>query len=224
MIPRSVGGLVIGYSFLLIAAAEGQVADRGTLIIRRAGQEIGREDFTIKPGDPDRRTADSLISVARYPEGHPTATFRSVLERFSTGAITLRLDQQSAEGSRQVYATGNRRRVTVRSVALGSETARDFPGGDPLVLLDDGVFTPFLVAGQLATESPTQVWGVYPRSGRRVTFTATRSTAAVNVGGILVTAVRLSGELEGALYLDDRGRLTRLELQTADLDVTRLRN
>ncbi|MGH7703284.1 MAG: hypothetical protein ACREMO_09335 [Gemmatimonadales bacterium] len=201
-----------------------QVADQGTLIIRLSGHEIGREDFRVQPARQGRASGDSLITTARYPEVRPQAELRAALERSSSAGFSFHLDLLVPQGASQIYASGGRNRVTVRSVARGSETGREYPGGSPLVILDDSLFALFLPAADLATEAGQRITAIYPRTGRRLTFLARRRGPTARVGEADLILIQFTGDLEGSLYLDAQGRLARVVFPGTATEATRVPN
>lgn len=130
----------------VVAAQEG---DQAALSIREAGREIGHEDFTIKPARPGRPVGDSLISFARFPETRPQATVEGVLQQSLKGTpLSISIDYHNGRQGESVLASVGRSRVTVRRVAKGAESARELPGGEQIVLLDDSLFATFLSLGR----------------------------------------------------------------------------
>ena len=116
-----------------------------------------------------------------------------------------------------ILAAGSGARLIVRTVAKGSESGRELPGGPDVVLLDDQVFSLYLPVAELATPDGRQLTGIFPRSGKRATFTARRESGTPGGAG----RVSLSGDLTGTLVVDGRGRLERLELPAKSTIVTR---
>jgi|GEM_PF-455160 len=201
-----------------------QVADRGTLLIQQGGHEIGHEDFLVRPAQPGRPAGDSVIASARYPEARPVSEIRATLELLEAGTFHFELLTRGPQGSTQMYASGTASRVTVRSVGRSSEVAREFPGGPGIIVLDDSLFSLFLPAADAATEAGAKLTGIYPRTGRRVRFTAIRERQPVDQGGTQLQVIRLIGEVEGRIYLDAQGHLSRIELPASGIQATRLRS
>jgi hypothetical protein len=201
-----------------------QVADRGTLLIQQGGHDIGHEDFRVRPAQPGRAAGDSVIASARYPETRPVSEIRATLELIDPGTFHFELLTRGPQGSTQMYASGTPARVTVRSVGRTSEAAREFPGGPGIIVLDDSLFSLFLPAVDAATEAGARLTGLYPRTGRRVRFTATRERQPVTQGGIELQVIRLMGDVEGRIYIDAQGHLSRIELPASGIEATRLRS
>lgn len=202
---------------------DAQVTDHGTLSIRQAGQEIGHEEYRTTAARGGRAVGDSLTAFARYPESRPTVSIRAALERSPGSPIfSCAIEVRSPQGTSQVLAAGTRNRVILRTVGAGSETARELPGGDQVVVLDDSLFSLYTTVAQLATESGRQLTGLFPRSARRVSFTARRQTRPAAGGAESV--VELSGGITATLVLDAGGRLERMEFPSLRLEVVRLRD
>ena len=206
----------------LAAAARGAFngADQGTIIVRVGGKEIGRETFTFRPTASNKSGADSLFMTARYPESNPETILTAGYQRSPITGLALQLDFRSPQGARQVYAATVRGRIAVRSVTPGSESAKEFPSGPKVVILDDSLFTLFIQPARLATRSGEQLVAIYPRSGRRLSFTAKLEPASGNGGDL--TRVVLSGGITGTIYLDSQGRLVKIELPTREITAIRL--
>jgi len=102
-------------------------------------------------------------------------------------------------------------------VAKGSESGRELPGGPDVVLLDDAVFSLYHPVAELATPAGRTLTAIFPRSGKRATFTARRESGSAGAAG----RVALSGEITGILVTDAHGRLERLELPAKGTVVTR---
>lgn len=200
-----------------------QVTDHGTFSIREAGQEIGHEDYRTVPARGGRPVGDSLTAYARYPASRPTVSIRAALER-SPGSpmFSCAIEVRSPQGTIQVLAAGTTTRVILRTVKAGSETARELPGGDQVVVLDDSLFSFYITVAPLATESGRQLTGLFPRAARRVNFTARRQTRPAAGGAESI--VELSGGIAATLVLDAGGRLERMDFPSRRLEVVRLRD
>ena len=86
-----------------------------------------------------------------------------------------------------------------------------------MVLLDDAVFSLYHPVAELATPAGRTLTAIFPRSGKRATFTARRESGSAGAAGRVV----LSGEITGTMVTDARGRLERLELPAKGTVVTR---
>ncbi len=208
---------------LLLLIPSGSPAAQQTapvkLSVQQNGREIGREEFRFTRNRGRGLAGTSLTSNARYPSGSPTTTLSAVLERTPDFAVAkFQLEVDSANGTTVILAAGSGARLIVRTVAKGSESGRELPGGPDVVLLDDGVYSLYSQLADLATPTGRQLTAIYPRTGRRATFAARRETGSE--GGASRTA--LSGEVTGTLVTDSEGRLERLELPGRNITVTRM--
>ncbi|MGE5230392.1 MAG: hypothetical protein ACM3NS_01550 [Deltaproteobacteria bacterium] len=184
-----------------------------TLSVQQGGKEIGQEDYSVRPGS--RTGAVVITARSRYPATNPTTLIRATQERASDGGIAkFELDVQQPEGNVIILAAGSGARLIVRSVSKGAEAGRELPGGRDIVLLDDRVFSLYLVVANAATTAGTRLTAVYPRTGRRATIIARRES------GPQGATIKLSGDVTGTLTVDGQGRLQRLDLPSAGILVT----
>jgi hypothetical protein len=86
-----------------------------------------------------------------------------------------------------------------------------------VVLLDEAVYCLYTAVVDLATPSGKALTGVFPRTSRRAAFVARRD--AGGDGG--TTRVTLSGDINGSVVTDSKGRLQRLEFPGSGILVTR---
>jgi len=179
------------------------------LVVTEGGQEIGREEFTLRPTRARGLPGSTIIAAARYPSINPTTRLAATLERTpDLDLAKFQLDVESAGAVTVILAAGSGARLIVRTVAKGSESGRELPGGPDVVLLDDQVFSLYNSVAELAAPAGRALTAIYPRSGRRATFTARRESGAA--GG--ASTISLSGDIAGTLVTDAQGRLERLEL------------
>jgi hypothetical protein len=201
---------------LLRAAAQEPLETK--LVVTQKGQEIGREEFTFRPTRGRGLPGTTIIAAARYPSISPTTRLAATLERTPDSSLAkFQLDVESAGAVTVILAAGSGARLIVRTVAKGSESGRELPGGPDVVLLDDGVFSLYHPVAELATPAGRTLTAIFPRSGKRATFTARRESGSAGAAG----RVALSGEITGTLVTDAHGRLERLELPAKGTVVTR---
>jgi hypothetical protein len=188
------------------------------LVITQAGQEIGREEFTYRPSRARGLPGTTIIAAARYPATGPTTRLAATLERTPDSALAkFQLDVESGGAVTVILAAGSGARLIVRTVAKGSESGRELPGGPDVVLLDDQVFSLYAPVAELATGAGRPLTAIFPRTGKRASFTARRDSGSPGGAG----QVSLSGDIAGTLVTDGRGRLERLELPAKSTIVTR---
>jgi len=201
---------------ILPAAAQEPLETK--LIVAQNGQEIGREEFTLRATRARGLPGSTIIAAARYPSTGPTTRLAATLERTPDSArAKFQLDVESAGAVTVILAAGSGARLIVRTVAKGSESGRELPGGPDVVLLDDSIFSLYHPVAELATPAGRPLTAIFPRSGRRATLTARRESGAA--GG--ASRITLSGDISGTLQTDANGRLMRLELPDKGLVITR---
>src|SRR6185295_7978570 len=201
---------------VLSAAAQEPLETK--LVVTQNGQEIGREEFTLRSTRGRGLPGSTIIAAARYPSANPTTRLAATLERTPDTALAkFQLDVDSAGVVTVILAAGSGARLIVRTVAKGSESGRELPGGPDVVLLDDMVFSLYHPVAELATPAGRPLTAIFPRTGKRATFTARRESGSAGAAG----RVALSGEITGTLVTDAHGRLERLELPAKGTVVTR---
>lgn len=209
---------VLLWMMLPLIGAGAQEPLETRLVISQGGKEIGREEFTLRPSRARGLPGSTIIAAARYPATGPTTRLAATLERTPDSTLAkFQLDVESEGAVTVILAAGSGARLIVRTVAKGSESGRELPGGPDVVLLDDQVFALYSPVAELATPAGRSLTAIFPRAGRRATFTARRE--AGTAGG--ASRVSLAGDITGTLVTDARGRLERLELPARDIVVTR---
>jgi hypothetical protein len=189
-----------------------------TLIVKQGGKEVGRENFTLTKGRGRGAAGSTLSATARYPAAAPTTRLTAVLERTAEFAIAkFQLDVEGPGGTTVILAAGSGARLIVRTVATGSESGRELPGGPDVVLLDDDVHSLYSAVADLATPAGKRLTGIFPRTGKRASFTARLETTGQ---GDTIRIV-LTGDVAGTLQTDREGRLQRLELPAQNKVVSR---
>src|SRR5882724_6545045 len=147
------------------------------LVIQQGGRETGREEFTLRQSRGRGLPGTTIIAAARYPAAAPTTQLAATLERTPEPALAkFQLDVESAGAVTVILAAGSGARLIVRTVAKGSESGRELPGGPDVVLLDDEVFSLYHPVAELATPAGRTLTAIFPRSGKRATFTARRES------------------------------------------------
>ena len=201
---------------VLSAAAQEPLETK--LVVSQDGREIGREEFTFRSTRGRGLPGSTIIAAARYPATGPTTRLAATLERTPDSALAkFQLDVESSGAVTVILAAGSGARLIVRTVAKGSESGRELPGGPDVVLLDDSVFALYHPVAELATPAGRTLTAIFPRSGKRATFSARRESGAAGGAG----RVTLSGDIAGTLVTDAQGRLERLEFPAKGTVVTR---
>lgn len=204
---------------LLLPAGQAQAQEslETKLVIQQGGRETGREEFTLRQGRGRGAPGTTLIAAARYPATSPLLKLSATLERTPESALAkFQLDVEGPDGTTVILAAGSGARLIVRTVAKGSEAGRELPGGPDVVLLDEGVFSLYIAVADLATAGGKALTAVFPRTNRRTSF-----VARLESGGEGGKRVTLSGDIDGNLVTDAKGRLQRLELTDSGILVTR---
>ena len=205
---------------LLLPAAQAAAQEplETKLVITQDGRESGREEFTLRQGRGRGALGSTVIAVARYPASNPLLKLAATLERTPELELAkFQLDVEGPNGTTVILAAGSGARLIVRTVAKGSEAGRELPGGPDVVLLDDAVYSLYTAVVDLATPSGKSLTGVFPRTSRRASFVARREAG----GESGATRVTLSGDINGTVVTDSKGRLQRLELPGSRILVTR---
>jgi hypothetical protein len=189
--------------------APAQAPGPTTLEVSQGGKETGREEFTLSKGRGRGAPGMTLSATARYPATTATTKLTAVLEWTPEFAIAkFQLDVESPEGSTVILAAGSGARLVVRTVASGSESGRELPGGPDVVLLDDDVHSLYAAVAELATPAGKRLTAIFPRTGRRASFTARLESGSQGE----TVRVALTGDIAGTLVTDAEGRLRRLDL------------
>jgi hypothetical protein len=211
--------LLLLFPLLAAVPARAQQSAPVRLVIREGGRETGREEFTLQDGRGRGAPGTTLTATARYPATNPTTRLAAVLERTPESAIAkFQLDVEGPDGPTVILAAGSGARLIVRTVAKGSESGRELPGGPDVILLDEALYSLYVTVAALATPAGRQLTAIYPRTGKRASFTARlESTGA---GGDVQVA--LSGGISGSLVVDAAGRVKSIELPGPNISVTRV--
>lgn len=201
------------------ASAQVTTVDRGTFTILRDGASVGREEFEIRtlPGI-DGASVEARATVTLDGRAiHPTLSARP-----SGAPLAYRVEVR--RGSEVVeratgQTSGGRLRVDAQSA--GGRSAREFPAGDGLVVLDDAVFHQYYFVAR-----PGVVTAVAPR---RNVQQALRVSAAgsdrLTIGGRDVAATRYTiADPAGAartLWVDGEGRVLKVVVPSLGLTAER---
>lgn len=141
-----------------------QLVDTGTLEIRDAGRVVGREEFSLeRVGPPDGGAGFRLVTIASYrsPGKEIHATFS-----FGADSTVQTLVLERSDGTRErILATFGSRRVTVRTVGGGRESAHEYPSAAHYWVIADSVFGSYVLQPSVPG-GPFEVFA--PESGRRV--------------------------------------------------------
>lgn len=188
---------------LFLHAAPALAQGTSTLVVRRGGAEVGREQVAFQAQRRDGHSGSTLTISAKYPAANPTTQIGVRLERTPDNQLAVfQLDVDRPDGPAHIFAAGAGARVILKTIAKGAEAGRELPGGPDVVLLDENVIGLYAAVADLATPAGARLSAIFPRSGRRASIVATRD------GSRIV----LSGEVTGTLGLDAGGRLVKVDL------------
>ena len=221
--------MILVLALLLQAPSPGGVIDQGTFVIRADTQEVGRETFRVL----ERRVGDStsgwLFDVnARWTGTGRPALYAPVIE-ISRDSMTQALLFNVSGGATPLRISGqpNRNRFTLRYASPGVERARELPADRALVVLDDSVFTPYLLVAWRARATPESLTVVFPRSAVRARVAMQdlgAESTTLNRDQATLRHVLISGGPAGPvhLWLGSAGRLMKVELPDRKLTAERL--
>lgn len=216
---RSIAGTLATAILTIVSplAAQTDPIDQGTLLIRIGDVEVAREQFVLQPGRRGGLTGSTLRATASYPGVRPRTQYLAILERGAAQSLAAFQVEVGGGAPERIVAELARGRLTVRSAAPGRESAREYPGGADLVVLDDSVYSLWLAIADLATETGTPLRLVVPRTSWRGQIVATRLR-----GPDGPPSISLSGDIEGRILLDAAGRFSGLILPARRVEILRL--
>jgi hypothetical protein len=198
--------------------------DRGTFVIERAGNEVGREDFAV------RRTAGggpgAILAVAtvhyRDRDLRPALELTGDLAPVSYqvdisagGRVVERFGAQFAHG-----------RIAARLATQLREVLREFPAPGAVAVLDDDTFHQYLFLPRGAAGGTRTLRILLPREPALVDASVTREGPdTVTVAGRTLSADRFALRLEDGevrhFWLTPGGDLLRVAIPRRDLLATR---
>ena len=202
-----------------VAAAQVTTVDRGSFTILRDGASVGREEFEIRtlPGI-DGASMEARATVTLDGRAiHPTLSARP-----SGAPLAYRVEVR--RGSEVVErATGQTAggRLRIDAQSAGGRSAREFPAGDGLVVLDDGVFHQYHFVAR-----PGAVSAVAPRRNVQVALrVGAGGSERVTIGGRAMAATRFTiADPTGAdrtLWVDSEGRVLKVVVPALGLTAER---
>jgi len=214
---------------LALLQAAGSPADEGVLVVRVDTLEVARESFRLTRGRLSRGEAGwTLATTIRYDRARPVVVLAPILEVNSdTMPATLQYDVADPRQPSRILGELGRGRFTVRLVARATERAREFPTGQRAVVLDDSVFALYVFAAWRATSEPATLTAIFPRGLRRDVVQIHdmgMASTTLNRDPARLRHIVLGTEGPSAvnLWLDDAGRLMKVEIPSRHLVVERL--
>ena len=207
------------------SATAQEFLDRGTFLIERAGNEVGREDFAIRRAQSGAGGAGILaVATVHYrdrdlrPALELSGDLRPLsyqLDASTAGRVVERLSVQFGRG-----------RVSVRLASQQREVLREFPPAPGVAVLDDDVFHQFYFLPRAASGGvlPLRVFlprvpGIVDGAVRRV------GPDTVLVGGRELPAdhfvLLLEGGEERDFWFTATGDLLRVTVPSREIVATR---
>jgi hypothetical protein len=199
--------------------------DRGTFLIERAGNEVGREDFAIRRAQA-RAGSGTILAVA-------TVHYR---DRDLRPALDLSGDLRPAGYQLDVSAAGRvverlsvqfgRGRISVRLASQQREVLREFPPAPGIAVLDDDVFHQFYFLPRAAAGGVLPLRLLLPRTPGIVNASVHRAGEdTVVVGGRKLPADHFVLVLEGGeerdFWFTAAGDLLRVTVPSREIVATR---
>lgn len=201
---------------------QGSVIDAGAFVITRGADVVGREEFTIRHGRTESSDGYTISATATYPPRPSRVTLAAVTEVGADSLPTAVQFDVLGDGQRRVYARFGARRVTVRSVRPGGESAREFPAAGRQLVVDDSVFGLYAI---LPGRGPGPLDLIAPRQERRrearLSDLGTDRTVVSGVARMLRHFV-LEAEGETRHLWFDEGRLMKVDLPAVGLTAQRV--
>ena len=218
-----------GLFLLSLLQAAGSPLDEGVFVVRVDTQEVARESFRLSHGRLSRgETGWTLATTIRYDRARPVIVLAPILEvNGDTMPVTLQYDVADPRQPSRILGELGRGRFTVRMVARATERAREFSTGDKAVVLDDSVFALYLFAAWRAAAGPTPLTAIFPRALRRDAVQVQdhgQASTSLNRDPARLRHITVDGGGPETvhLWLDDNGRLMKLEIPSRHLNVERL--
>jgi len=203
--------------------------DEGVLVVRVDTLEVARESFRLSHGRLSRGEPGwTLATTIRYDRARPVIVLAPILEVNSdTMPATLQYDVADPRQPSRILGELGRGRFTVRLVARATERAREFPTGQRAVVLDDSVFAPYVFAAWRASSDPASLTAIFPRGLRRQAVQIrdlglASTTLNRDPARLRHITVGTEGQDAVSLWLDEAGRLMKVEIPSRHLSAERL--
>ena len=217
------------FALALFQAGAGTTMDEGVLVVRVDTLEVARESFRLSHGRLSRGEPGwTLATTIRYDRARPVVVLAPILEVNSdTMPATLQYDVADPRQPSRILGELGRGRFTVRLVARATERAREFPTGQRAVVLDDSVFAPYVFAAWRASSDPALLTAIFPRGLRRQAVQIrdlglASTTLNRDPARLRHITVGTEGQDAVSLWLDEAGRLMKVEIPSRHLSAERL--
>lgn len=192
--------------------------DEGTFRLLVGGQEVGTETFTIRRnGGGDNAvviaTGKVVIDTARGGQ-QINAEMQVAGSALRPAAYQVKVEGQEAQQIAGRVAGG---RFSARIVSSSGEMLREYLASDGAVVADEGVAHHYYFLAQRVASAGARVPVIIPRQSRQVTAQVSASSnVTLNIGGTPVKASRFAVVVTGAperqVWVDEQGRVLRLEI------------
>jgi len=221
---------LLSAAFLLLAVAspralaQNVTVDENAFRIYLDGQEVGREEFSIRqigPRGQQRMVLRGNVTMEGPAGRTEIAPFMEV-QGEKLGVSTYQIKVSGTE-STDVFVRVSGNRYLARILSSAGEQLREFRAGPGSVLLDEGVVHHhYLLNPFLDEESAVSLTVLVPRGPLQERRTLSLvGEEEIRVGGVLVQDARRF-HLEGGdhprdIWFDSQGRILRLEIPSRSL-------
>jgi len=201
------------------AAGQSVAVDENAFRIYLNGEEVGREEFSIRQIGPrqQRRLILNGTVVLELESGNLNLAPVMDVQGETLDVTTYQIKVTGTETT-DIFVNVTKNRYLARIVSASGEQLREFRAGPGSVLLDDGVvhhhylLSPFLENGPAVSLSVLS-----PRGGHQNRMTLSLvGQEEIRVGGILVPDARRfhleGGDSPRDIWFDSQGRILRLEI------------
>ncbi len=210
------------------ASAQDTKIDDGTFRLLVGGREVGRETFSIRRAGQ----GDAAVTIAqgRVVRSDPGAA-GEVTSNLQVNGPALRPSSYQLEvrGDERERITGRVTggRFSARITSSAGEMMREYLAGEGAVVVDDGIAHHHYFLGGRGAAGDYRVPVIVPRRSRQISANVRNvGSSRVQAGGGTVDAVHLVVEFsEGPtrhVYMDDEGRLLRVEIPDLDFAAVRV--
>jgi hypothetical protein len=224
-----------GWLALLVAAAAAGAAraqtvtlDEGSFRILVGGREVGTETFSIRQNG----SGPAAVVIARGRVTLDTAKAGQELNstlQLAGGTLRPAAYDLTVEGADDQKIAGRvvGSRFSARIRSASGENMREYLVSDGAILADDGIAHQYYFLAQHVQGQSGRVPLLIPRQGRQVWAEVDVAAAEpVSVGGQSVVARRLTvrptGGNERRVWVDDQGRVLRLEVPANQMVAERM--
>jgi len=194
--------------------AQGRLVDQGVFEISRGSQIVGREEFVLRTGRQQSPGNGFTLTIQSY---YPASSARPVLEsviEFGPDSLptAARLDVDTGDRP-SLLVLFEPRRITVRRVTPGAESAQQYPAAARALLSDEMLVCLYTI---LPSSENGTVNLLDPRTGDKETLELTDMGRARSLvaGTEMTLRHRILGSNERArnLWYDAEGRLMKVEI------------